>query len=934
MSAESAARWQQVKQLFTAALERAPQQRTVYLTEACGEDVALRGEIEALLAAHHDAGTFLDSGRRANELAAGETLGPYEIVELIGAGGMGQVYRAKDSRLGRDVAIKIIPSGRQQESTLQRFAVEARAAGSINHPNILAVYDIGTYQGGPYLVSELLTGKTLREVLNGKPLPPATTIDYATQLAQGLCAAHDHGVVHRDLKPENLFATNEGRLKILDFGIAKLVAEATPAEASTITGTVVGTVGYMSPEQLRGERADQRSDIFAFGVILHEMLSGQPAFKRDTPVEIGNAILHEEPRELPAGIPADLKRLVRRCLEKRPKDRFQSAHDIVTQLATTRPAATALIPVFAELKRRRVFRALVGYSIASFAVLQIIEPIMHGLHWPDAALSYVVVALAVGFPIVVALAWIFDVNAGRIERTPTAAPGGGSKYLRGFRLTLLLVGVGLLAAIPGLVYYFVLHGGPRPAAEAPGNPVVAASGLGADPSIAVLPLSSLSSDKEQEYFSDGLTEELMNLLAKVPGLRVAARTSTFAFKGKNEDLGVIAQKLHVGAILEGSVRKAGNRIRISTTLINVADGQKLLWAETYNRNLSDVFAVQDEIAQAVVTALKLKLLQAPTSKEYRAANPEAYNQYLLGQQFLHRRSAENMPLAVQAFEKAVTLDPNYSLAWAGLAWARLWDLDAARTAASMAAGRERAFAAAEKAVALNPDLPEGYIQRGLQRWLRTWDWDGARADLERALALSPQNGEVLNAYALFVLRPSGRLPEAVATQRKATELDPLNPVLWFAFGNTLLESGQLGPGRDALNRSLEIEPKQSYAPYLLGISFLLDQKPAMAQAAFLRSTGESYHLAGAAMAQHDLGHPGESQRALDKLIASFGHRNAYEIGQVYAWRGDKDHSFEWLQRAVAQHEEIQQLKVDPLLRHLRGDQRYTALLKQLNLPVD
>ena len=934
MTPEPAARWQQVKQLFAAALERAPQQRTPFLAEACGEDVALRGEVEALLAAHHDAGTFLDSGTGTNELAAGRSLGPYEIVELIGAGGMGQVYRARDARLGREVAVKVIPSGKHQESALQRFAVEARAAGSINHPNILAVYDIGTYEGGPYLVSELLQGKTLREVLNGKPLSLPKRIDYASQLAQGLSAAHDHGVVHRDLKPENLFVTNEDRLKILDFGIAKLVAEGTPAEASTITGSVIGTVGYMSPEQLRGERADQRSDIFAFGVILHEMLSGQLAFKGDTPVEIGNAILNEEPRELPAGVPAELKQLGRRCLEKRPRDRFQSAHQIVAQLATLRPAATALIPIFAELKRRRVFRALVGYSIASFAVLQIIEPIMHGLHWPDAALSYLVVALAAGFPIVVALAWIFDVNAGRIERAPKAAPGGGSKYLRGFRLTLLLVGIGLLGAMPGLVYYFVLHVGPRSAAEAPSNPLAAASELGTDPSIAVLPLSSLSSDKEQEYFSDGLTEELMNLLAKVPGLRVAARTSTFAFKGKNEDLGAIAEKLHVGAILEGSVRKSGDRIRISTQLINVADGQKTLWSETYNRKLTDVFEVQDEIAQAVVTALKLKLLRAPTSKGRRTANPEAYNQYLLGQQFLHRDAAENTRRAVQAFEKAVTLDPGYAPAWAGLSWATLWDSNTAESAAAMAEGRERAFAAAEKAVALNPDLPEGYTHRGVQGWLRKWDWDGARADLERALALSPQNAEVLNDYAVFVLRPSGRLPEAVATQRKATELDPLNPIVWFAFGNTLLVSGQLGPAREALNRSLEIEPKQSYAPYLLGISFLLDGQPAAAQAAFLRSTDESYYLAGAALAQHDLGHPGESQQALDKLIAAFGHRAAYEIGQVYAWRGDKDRCFEWLQRSVAQHEEIQIIKVDPLLRNLRGDPRYSALLKQVNLPVD
>ena len=278
------------------------------------------------------------------------------------------------------------------------------------------------------------------------------------------------------------------------------------------------------------------------------------------------------------------------------------------------------LSLFAELKRRRVFRALVGYGLAAFAMLQIIEPVMHGLHWPDEVLSYVVVALAFGFPLVVTLAWIFDVRERRIERSPGSPPGA--------RLTLVLFGIGALAAAPGLVYYLVLRERPQRAQ------VRSESGV---PSIAVLPLVNLSSDREQEYFSDGLSEELLNLLTQVPGLRVAARTSAFAFKGKSEDIGVIAQKLRVAVILEGSVRKAGDQIRVTTQLINAADGFHL-WSQTYERKLTDVFALQDEIAQQVVAALRLKLLQAPSTKDRRTANPEAYNQYLLGRRFFLRNN--------------------------------------------------------------------------------------------------------------------------------------------------------------------------------------------------------------------------------------------------------------------------------------------------------
>ena len=580
------------------------------------------------------------------------------------------------------------------------------------------------------------------------------------------------------------------------------------------------------------------------------------------------------------------------------------------------PVEPASISLFDELKRRRVFRALVGYGIGAFAVLQIVEPIMHGLHWPDAVLSYVVVALALGFPLVVGLAWIFDVNAGRIERTEPGA-------LRGSRAALLLAGIGLLAAAPGLAWYFLL----RREAVAPTAGV-------AGPSIAVLPLVNLSSDKEQEYFSDGLSEELLNLLAKVPGLRVAARTSAFAFKGRSEDMSEIGRKLHVATILEGSVRKSGDQIRITTQLINAGDGYHL-WSETYDRKLTDVFAVQDEIAKAVVAALKLKLLAAPTSNDRRTANSEAFNQYLLGKQFFHRNNIPDFNRAKQAFEKAVALDPGYAPAWAGLALATFWVADTAASSAEVIAGQDRAVEAANRAIVLAPDLADGYLARGFVRVPIQWDWEGSRADFERALALKPDDSEALSEYAHVVLRPLARMPEAVAALRRATGADPLNARTWSRLGSALALSGQRGPAREAFNRSLEISPDQSSTPYALSLSFLVEGRPAEALAASQRSTAEFYQLVGAAEAQHDLGHESESQKALDQAIAKWGHAGAYQLAEAYAWRGDKDRALQWLDRAVKQRDGgLVNIKVDPLLASLHGDPRYAAVLRKMNLPPD
>ena len=405
---------------------------------------------------------------------------------------------------------------------------------------------------------------------------------------------------------------------------------------------------------------------------------------------------------------------------------------------------------------------------------------MHGLHWPEAVLSYVVVALAVGFPIVVILAWIFDVNAGRVERTGPAARETG---LRGARLALLLVGIGVLAAAPGVAWYFTLRARSRPAAPSSDEALRAkleaappGSDIRAVPSIAVLPFVNLSSDKEQEYFSDGISEEILNALAQVQGLHVAGRTSSFSFKGKNEDLASIASKLHVAAILEGSVRKSGHRVRVTAQLINAADGFHL-WSNQYDRKLKDIFEVQSELATAVVEALKIQLLPGSGLSVQPARNPEAYRLFLLGRSLLQSQTLESERRSEGVLERAVVLEPSYGPAWELLAAVRgtaVLHVPAAEVSLR-AAG---ALNAAERAIALSPSLPGGYAIRG---WIKSnvfWDWAGAQSDLERALSLSSETeSRSRNMYATLISK-QGRLKEAIAIQRRVAEVDPLNPYAW------------------------------------------------------------------------------------------------------------------------------------------------------------
>jgi len=500
---------------------------------------------------------------------------------------------------------------------------------------------------------------------------------------------------------------------------------------------------------------------------------------------------------------------------------------------------------------------LIGYGVVSFAVLQVVEPIQHALGLSDTALKLVVVLLGVGFPLSLVLAWAFDINPAGIERTPPAAAAA----LRGPRLLLILCVAGALLAAPGVTWFF-LRGSRSVGAPAGFDAAAPASAIAAAPSIAVLPLVNMSSDKEQEYFSDGLTEELLNLLAQVPQLRVIARTSSFSFKGKNADVATIARTLDVANVLEGSVRRSGNKLRVTAQLIRAADSSHL-WSQTYDRELTDVFKVQDEIASAVVAALKIKLLptQAVPSAR-RAGNTEAYDQFLIGVQLVRRGNYEYLPRALAALQRAVALDPQYAPAYGALAWVQVASGEFTGDLALRAASHKLGLASAEKAIALDPALPVGYTVRAWYRCNVAWDWKGGEDDVARAAAADPNSPWLLDyGGTLACFRPS-HVQEALAFDRRAIASDPFSMSAWhFYGGHLLLLPDGLPQARTALQHAIDISPEAAWPRFILGFLDLREGKTGPALAHF-RHAGPGLGITGQAMLEHTLGHAQQSEKLL------------------------------------------------------------------------
>jgi len=743
----------------------------------------------------------------------GKTISHYRIIEKLGEGGMGVVYKAEDTKLKRTVALKFLPPELTRDpEAKQRFIHEAQAASALQHNNVATIHEFNeTEDGKMFICMDCYEGEILKDKIQRGPLKVEEAIDISIQIAHGLKKAHKKGIVHRDIKPANIFITEDGVVKILDFGLAKLAG---PAQL-TKTGTTLGTVSYMSPEQARGEKVDHRTDIWSLGVVLYEMITRQLPFKGEYEQAVVYSILNEEPEPVMAvrtGVPRELEWIVNRALAKSPDSRYQNAGDILADLR--------------KLKKERE-------SISSK------------------------------------------------EQPPTAKP---------------------------------------------------------QPSIAVLPFTNMSADPEQEYFCDGISEELINSLTQISDLRVVARTSAFSFKGKDADIEEIGRKLKVDKVLEGSVRKAGNRLRITAQLINVSDGFHL-WSERFDREMQDVFVIQDEITLAIVDKLKIKLLgneKQGLLKRY-TDNQEAYGFYLKGRYFFNKMNPGAYEKAIENFEQAIKKEPNNAVAFAGLAdsywWSSFWgNLPPRQTF-------PKAREAAKRAIAIDDTLGEAHASLASIYTIYDWNWEEAEREFKRALELTPGSAYIYVYYSLY-LNLKRRHDEAVTQVRKAQELDPVSNLCNTNLAHRLWQARRYDEAIEEFKKWLVIEPNDWFTHHHLCHLYL---EKSMIEEALVEidkslelSGGVPMNVANAAMAHYRFG----DEKVAERLFESLKKREKHEYIQpmcfviIYQARGEADQAFEWVKKASEERDSfLPWLRVTPLdCMHFPSDPRIDELLDRLGLP--
>ena len=787
---------------------------------------------------------------------------------------MAEVWLARraDGAFKRDVALKLPLLTRRRKDLEQRFAHERDILASLEHPNIARFYDAGIdTEGLPYLSMEYVQGQTLMSWCDSQSLGIPERLALFLQVLDAVKYAHEKHVIHRDLKPSNILVAESGHVRLLDFGVAKML-QGEDAWDQTQLSRVYGqalTPDYASPELLDGAPVDVRSDVYSLGMVLYELLTGARPYRLNSRASI-----------------ASLKEAAAATDIKNPSSQV-SAEASVARATTKDQLARKLRGDLDAIVLKALAKAPIERYDSAASLAEDLQRYMRGA------------------PV-------------KARSSPILYPVG--KFLRRNRPTLWFAAMSVIAIVVAigadrLILSKRVDSAPPTALTTPAR------------SVAVLPFADMSENHDQEYFSDGLSEELIQLLTQVPNLQVPARTSSFYFKGKSATIPEIASTLHVSHILEGSVRKSGNTVRVTAQLVR-ADNGYYLWSETYDRDIQDIFKVQDEIAAAVVTALKGKLALAPKVSARRTSNAEAYNQLLLGRQFFNRSNADGLGRAVAAYRQAIALDPGYAAAYAGLADAE----DNLADWTGDTAGFKRAAVAADKAIALAPDEADGYSARGSQRIYHSWDWAGARADFVRALALNPTDSGVLRAYGIM-LGSLGLFPEATTEIRKAIAIDPLSSRGWEALGTFLLAQKDFPATHEALRRALEIQPDDALNLNRLGVLQLLQGKAQDALSTYRRVDDDGFRLYGISMAEHTLGHAKASQQALDETIAKHASDSAYQIAEAFGWRGDKDNAFAWLERAYRQGDGgLGETKIDPLLESLHGDPRYVALLRKLNLP--
>jgi TolB-like protein/Tfp pilus assembly protein PilF len=752
---------------------------------------------------------------------------------------MGEVYRATDTKLDRQVAVKVLSERLANDpQALARFEREAREVAALSHPNIVGIHDFGSDRGVTYAVSELLEGESLRQRLRCGPMPWRQAVEIAVAVADGFSAAHAKGIVHRDLKPENIFLTGDGQAKILDFGLARTKSVAPVADSAapteTETGAVMGTPAYMSPEQVRGEQAETTSDLFSFGCVLYEMISGRRAFDRPTAGETLAAILRDESpacsdqRHLP-----DLDRAIVRCLQKNAAARWQSARDL----------SFALKSLLSQPERgsRRRFR-----------------------FWPIAAAMAVALGATALF---------------------VATRGGASKARN-------------------------IH------------------------SLAVLPLRNLSGDPAQEYFVDGMTEALIAGLAQIRALKVISRTSVMRFKETTKSLPEIAGELHVDAIVEGSVQRAGGRVRIMAQLIEGATDAHL-WAKEYEGDLNDVLRLESSVSQAIASEIRIQVTPGERTRlsSARAVKPEAYEAYLLGRYHQYKLNEKDLQLAIGHFERAIQIDPGYAAAYASLA--EVFPERGVWGAGEFREDEARARTAAQKAIQLDPELAEGHGALAFILYHYDWNWAGSETEFKRTLELDPNNWAAQTHYAVMLMA-LGRFSDAIAQIAKARELDPLSSYVESTYGRILYRARKYEEAIPHLDRAAQLDPRD-YSAYsrLVDVYVQLGRfKEAMEaeEKAQANQGGAVLHTLRLAQIHARMGQRREALRALEEAKKTRNwDRNVFELALLYAALGDKDEAFVWLEKGLERRDLIIFLKTEPKFDSLRSDPRFEQLVRRIGL---